>query len=331
MTTTCLSRRRLLAAGAAALAAGGLYAPAGTHAQGRQTPRLIVGSSAGGPADIQGRALTDAMRRAGGGTTIVDNRPGAAGRLAVMALRQSPPESPTLLLAPGWQLSLTPLTDPVPTFDPLAELQPVGGFCEQEIAIVVGPASRARTLAEFAAEVRASGRPGLCASGGVGSLGHLVSVMFEHSAGIQLQPVPYRGAAPALQDVQAGHVSAYAGALGDMVRLHREGLLRVLGTSGTDRSAFLPDVPTFKEAGHPEVIAVDWTAVFAHKSLPAAPLAEMTRLLKAATTDTALLATLERLGVEARYTEPARLTERLRADIETMARHVRRYRLVAGR
>lgn len=320
------TRRQVLGMAAAAVAAAPVAAP---RAQGRQTPRLIVGSSPGGPADLQGRALSDAMRRAGGALTVVENRPGAAGRLAVQALRQAPADTVTLLLAPGWQLSLTPQTDPHTPFDPVAELQAVGGFCEQEIAFVVGPLSRARTLAEFVTAVRASGRAELCASGGIGSLGHLVAAMFERSAGIELQPVPYRGAAPALQDLQAGHVASYAGGLGDIVRLHREGVLRVLATSGTSRSIFLPDVPTFKEAGHPDVVAVDWTAVFAHRSMPAAPLAELTRLLKAALNDRPLLATLERLGVEAKYIDPASVTRRLRSDIETMGAHVRTYKLLA--
>lgn len=318
--------RRQLLKWAAAVA--GAAAPAALWAQGRHTPRLIVGSSPGGPADILGRALSDAMRRAGGAMTLVENRPGAAGRLAVQALRQAPADTVTLLLAPGWQLSLTPLTDVQPGFDPVAELQPVGGFCEQEMAFVVGPLSRARTLGEFVTEVRDSGRAGLCASGGIGSLGHLVASMFERSAGIQLQPVPYRGAAPALQDLQAGHVASYAGGLGDMVRLHREGALRVLATSGPNRSVFLPDVPSFKEAGHPDVTAVDWTAVFAQKTLPAAPVAEMARLIKASMGDAALLATLERLGVEARYIDPDQVMRRLRSDIQTMGRHVKTYKLV---
>lgn len=318
--------RRTLLAAATALAAA---SPAALLAQGRQTPRLIVGSSPGGPADLQGRTLADAMRRAGGGLTVVENRPGAAGRLAVQALRQATPEGLTMLLAPGWQLSLTPQTDAHNSFDPLAELLPVGGFCEQEVALVVGPQSPARTLGDFAAAVRASGRAELCGSGGVGSLGHLVASMFERSAGIQLQAVPYRGAAPALQDLKAGHVASYAGALGDIVRLHREGALRVLATSGTTRSAYLPDVPTFKEAGHPDVVALDWTAVFAQKSTPPAALAERVRLLKASMTDKPLLATLERLGVEAKYIEPERLAQRLKADIEAMGRHVRTYKLMA--
>lgn len=321
-----MSTRRMVLAGALSLAA----LPASVRAQaGRNTPRLIVGSAPGGPADMQGRALAEAMRRAGGPMTIVENRPGAAGRLSVMALRQSPADGSALLLAPGWQLSLAPQTDTTTTFDPFQDLVPIGGICEQEFALVIGPRSSAKTLAEFAAQVKKTPGGELCASGGLGSMGHLVGVMFERSAGIQLQPVPYRGAAPALQDVQAGHVASYAGALGDMIRLHREGAVRVLATSGPRRSVFLPDVPTFKEAGHPEVVAVDWTAVFAPKGLSTATGAALGRILKGSMGDRPLLDMLERMGVEARYLEPDEVSRRLRHDFETMRGLVKAYNLTA--
>lgn len=319
--------RRRFAQGLALACAPGLAAGP-VRAQGlNRTPRLIVGSATGGPADLQGRALADAMRRAGGPLTVVDNRPGAAGRLAVQALKQAAPDGSTLLLAAGWQLSLAPQTEGTQTVDPFTELMPIGGLCVQEFALVVGPGTTARTLAEFAALARRSPGGELCASAGVGSMGHLIGVMFERSAGIQLQSVPYKGAAPALQDVQAGHVAAYAGALGDMVRLHKDGLLRVLGTSGPQRSKFLPDVPTFKESGYAEVQATDWTALFAPAGVPAAQAATLTRLLRSAMGDRALLAMLERMGVEARFAEPEQVSARLRADFAAMREHVRVYRL----
>lgn len=290
--------------------------------------RFIVGSAPGGPADVQARALADAIRRAGGSMMIVENRPGAAGRIAVQAMKQLPSDGSSLLLAPGWVLTLAPQTDKTPSYDPLTDLVPIGAYCLQEYALVVGPAAQGvKTLGQFVAWVKGSPGAGQFGSAGVGSMGHLVASMLGRSAGITLEGIPYKGAAPALQDVQAGHVAAYIGGLGDMVRMHREGSAKVLATSGSKRSKFLPDVPTFEEAGLSGVRTIDWTGIFAPAKTPAPVVAQYAKLLEQASKDKEFNALLEKVGVEPAFMGGEELAARIKADTQTMRELVRSFQL----
>lgn len=294
-------------------------APAWSSAE-AQTPvsHVFVGFAAGGTGDVIARGFGEAMRRAGAGMSIVENRPGAAGRLAVRGFKSAPADGSNLLVTPGWVLTLTPHTDKVPAFDPFADLIPVGAFSAQDYALAVGPACPAKTLAEYVRWVKDNPNGAQYASAGVGSLAHIVGSTFERSAGIKLQGVPYKGAAPSLQDLQAGHVPANIGALGDMVRMHREGKLRVLATTGARRSKFLPDVPSFDEAGFPAVRFTDWTGAFAPAKTPSALIARDAKLLAACMNDPAFIAIIERLGAEAVHQSPEQLAARLKKDSDAM-------------
>jgi tripartite-type tricarboxylate transporter receptor subunit TctC len=285
-----------------------------------QTPvsRVLVGFAAGGTGDVIARGFTEAMRRAGSGMYIVENRPGAGGRLAVKAFKSVPADGSTLLVTPGWVLTLAPHTDKTPAFDPFGDLVPVGAFSAQDYALAVGPGSPAKTLAEYVRWIKDNPHLGQYASAGVGSMAHIVGAMFERSAGIKLQGIPYKGAAPSLQDLQAGHVPANIGALGDMVRMHREGKLRVLATTGARRSKFLPEVPSFEEAGFKAVRFTDWTGAFAPAKTPPAWIARDAKLLAACVNDPAFMAVVERLGAEAVHQGPEQLAARLKRDSDAM-------------
>lgn len=318
-----MNRRKTLASLGAVLTATGWSA---VRAQAPMS-RVVVGFAAGGTGDVIARGFTEAMRRAGAGMTIVENRPGAAGRLAVRAIKGMPPDGSNLLVTPGWVLTLAPHTDKVPAFDPFVDLIPVGAFSAQDYALAVGPASAAKNLAEYVRWVKGNPGAGQYASAGVGSMAHIVGSMFERSAGMQLQGVPYKGASQSLQDLQAGHVPANIGALGDMVRMHREGRLRVLATTGARRSSFLPDVPSFEEAGYRGVRISDWTGAFAPAKTPPALIARDAKLLAACVSDKSFNAIVERLGAETVHQGPDKLAARLKSDSEAMRELVRDFGL----
>lgn len=321
-----LNRRVFVQAGAGA-ALPALLGAGGAHAQGdSRTARFIVGSAAGGPADVQARALAEAIRRVDGSMVIVENRPGAAGRIAVQGMKQVPPDGNHLLLGPGWVLTLAPQTDKTPSYDPVVDLVPIGAYCQQEYALVVG-AQGPRTVKQFVDGIKANPATGQFGSAGVGSMGHLVASMLERSAGITLQGIPYKGAAPALQDVQAGHVASYVGAMGDMVRMHRDGSARVLATAGSKRTKFLPDVPTFEESGFAGVRALDWTGIFAPAKTPAAIVARHTRQLEVAAKDRDFMALLEKVGVEPMFLTGDELAARIKSDTQVMRDLVSSFKL----
>lgn len=321
------TRRSCLSLAAAGLLPGSAAWQAARAERDAKVIRFIVGSAPGGPADVQARGLAEAMRRAGGALMLVDNRPGAAGRIAVQAMKGMGADGANLLVAPGWLLTLAPQTDRSPVFDPFTDLVSIGGYCLQEYALVSGPGTPARTLREFVAWAKANPGGGQYGSPGVGSMAHLVGSMLERSAGVSLQGIPYKGAASALQDVQAGHVASYIGGLGDMVRMHREGSARVLATSGAKRSKFLPDVPTFEEAGYTGVRVVDWTGVFAPAKTPAAVVVNYTRLIERSLKDKEFVAVLEKMGVEPWFADAAELAARMKSDSDAMREHVKVFRL----
>lgn len=318
-----MNRRKSLLSLGAVLAAPGWRAASAQPA----LSRVLVGFAAGGTGDVIARGFAEAMRRAGRGMTIVENRPGVGGRLAVRAFKGLPPDGLNLLVTPGWVLTLTPHTDKQPAFDPFADLVPVGAFSAQDYALAVGPGSPAKNLAEYVRWVKANPGAGQYASAGVGSMAHIVASMVERSAGLRLQGVPYKGASQSLQDLQAGHVPANIGALGDMVRMHREGKLRVLATTGERHSSFLPDVPSFEEAGFRGVRISDWTAAFAPARTPPALVARDAKLLAACVKDSAFNGIVERLGAETVHQDGDQLAARLRADSEAMRERVRDFGL----
>jgi tripartite-type tricarboxylate transporter receptor subunit TctC len=281
-----------------------------------KTGRLIVGFAPGGTGDVMGRGLLEAMRRAGGPQTIVENKPGASGRIAIQTLKSATPDNSTILLTPGWVATLTPNTDKAVVFDPFADLVPIGAFSSQDYALAVGGHSPVRNIADFVRMAKADPTVGQYASAGVGSMAHVIGASFERSAGCKMTGIPYRGAAISLQDLQAGHVPANIGALGDMVRMHREGSVRVLATTGNQRSKFLPDVPTFDEAGYQGMQFTDWTGLFFPAKTGRDAVTQYTRWLSDCTKDRAFITLLEQWSTEARYQSPDELTTRMRADFE---------------
>jgi tripartite-type tricarboxylate transporter receptor subunit TctC len=211
--------------------------------------KIIVNFAAGGPLDVMARVLAEQLSTRVGQPVVVENVTGANGNLGVQALGRGAPDGHTLLFTAENALTVSPHLYKSLGYDPLSDLVPVRLVGAFEQALTVPATSGIRTVAEFLAKAKAA--PFTYASAGNGSPGHLAFLAFADRAGLKGTHVPYRGNAPAVNDLLAGHVDSAFVVIGG-VRPHLEsGKLVALAVSGKERSPELPKVPTLEEAGFP--------------------------------------------------------------------------------
>ncbi len=238
------------------------------HAQvGEQPIRIIFPYAAGASGDGISRLMAEQLRAALNRPVIVENRTGAAGRLGVQAVKSAAPDGATVLLTPIAPMSVFQLVYPNLGYDPIADFRPITQIGTFDLAVAVGPGTSATTLKELVAWLKAN--PTLANYGmpAAGSLPHFFGVLFGRAAGIDLKPITYRGSAAAITDLVGGQVPLVFTTTTDLLPLSRAGRLRILATSGAQRSQFLPDVPTFKEAGY-DIQGSGWYGMFAPARTP---------------------------------------------------------------
>ena len=274
-----MTRRAFLTQAASLAAATSLPALSGA-AFAQATSRIVVGFAAGGPGDVLARVVAEQLKRPLGNTVIVDNRPGAAGRIAINAVRSAEPDGLTMLNSPSSVLTLLPHAVPAGDFNPLQDLVPVGTLSELDFALVINGKLPARNLAEYLQLVRTNERQGSYGSPGAGTPQHMVGLMMGKAADVRMTHVAYKGGGPALQDVMGGAIPACIGTISEpMIAAHKDGRIRILATTGTKRSSFLTDVPTLAEAGLRGVSATDWTSLLVPARTPAPVIARLSRAL----------------------------------------------------
>ncbi|MGZ3409208.1 MAG: Bug family tripartite tricarboxylate transporter substrate binding protein [Xanthobacteraceae bacterium] len=257
--------------------------------------RIIIGFAAGGSLDTIARIIAEQMKEYAP-SVIVDNRPGAAGKIALETLKASAADGTTLILTPASPLVLHPHVYKKLNYDPINDFAPVTTVGRVSYDLAVGPKvpDSVKTIQDFVAWCRANPKDAAYGSPGAGSGHHFVGVMFARAAGIDMVHVPYRGAAPAIQDVVAGQIAANI-SVGLDIPLHKDGKLRILATSGTDRSPFLREVPTFKEAGL-DVEATDWFGILAPAGTPDPIIAKINESVRNAIQSKALKDLMAKLG-----------------------------------
>lgn len=276
--------------------------------------RIIVPLAAGSTSDLIARLLAENIFVTTGRSIIVENKPGASGRVAIASLKQATPDGTTLLMAPIALPVLIPLTAKNVDYDPAVDLVPVAQVAEYAVALAVRFDHPARTVREYVAWARANPAQASLGSPGAGSLPHLLGIMLSQAAGIDLIHVAYQSAPPLERDIVGGQVASGTSALSDFIELHRTGKLRILGTSGVSRSTLVPEVATFKEQGFVNVEGTGWTAVVAPAGTPKAVIDRWSSLIVTALHTPALRAKLVQLGVEPTGTTPEALAAIIRAD-----------------
>jgi len=254
------TRRKFLSAAAAGLAGAAL--PFATRAQGFENARIIVGFPPGGTTDVMARKVAEKLRGPFARAVIVDNRPGAGGQLGVNVLKDSPADGSVMLLTPSSMLTIYPFTYPKLQYR-LQDVQPVSLAMYTDHVFSVGPAvpDSVKNLKDFFAWSKANPDKAAYGSPGAGSMPHLIGVLVAKASGSELRHVAYRGSAPGIQDLLGGQIAAFFGPTGDVLAHSRAGKVRVLGSSGGTRNAFLPEVPTLREQGV-QVALQEWYAFF---------------------------------------------------------------------
>jgi tripartite-type tricarboxylate transporter receptor subunit TctC len=265
-----ITRRDLIAASAAAAFAAS--APAPSRAQTvRKLARLIVGYPAGGSTDVIARLLIDQMKGYAP-TIIIDNRPGTGGRLALEVLKAAPADGSAMILTPATTIAIYPHIYKPLSYDALTDFVAVAPVASFTSVLSLGPMvpAEVRTLPDFIAWCRANPTRATYGTTGAGSVLHFAGMMFARAANFEFTHVPYKGAGPVLQDLLGGQIASAVNVVSSALPHIRAGALRPLATSGAVRSPYLAEVPTFAEAGYPQIVMSEWQGIFVPAKTPAA-------------------------------------------------------------
>ena len=310
-----LSRRRFVAAAAGAGASIAAPRRAQSQVVGKLT-RMIVGFAPGGSSDVTARLLVEQMRGYAS-TIIIDNRPGAGGRIAVETAKAGAPDGSVLLLSPASMIVLYPHLYKPLGYDPVQDLVAVTTVCAFPFVLSVGPLvpRDVRTLADFIQWCKANPKLASYGTSGAGSMLHFAGMMLARAANFDFTHVPYKGASPALQDLLGGQVASTVGVLGIALPHIQAGNLRALAMTGATRSSFLPDVPTLTEAGFPGLEITEWQGLFVPAKTPPPVVHALNRSVRDALDTAEVKAGLIKLSFEAGGTSPEQFAEIVRADI----------------
>lgn len=288
------SRRRFLGSTLGAIALPALAHRAAAQAYPTRPVRLVVGFPAGGVGDILARLLAQWLTDRLGQAFVVENRPGAATNIATEAVVRSAPDGYTLLWVTAANAINASLYEKL-SFNFVRDIEPVAGFIRGPGVLEVNPAVPARSISELITYARANPGKLNLASSGPGTVSHVSGELFKMMAGIDLQHVPYRGAAPALNDLIAGQVQLLISPIIASIEHIKAGRLRALGVTTTTRLEVLPDVPTVAES-LPGYEVSDWTGIGAPRGTPTEILDRIAAETNAALSDGRIKARLAELG-----------------------------------
>lgn len=309
-------RRSLLLTALAASALTGLPAlPA--HAKEKQPLTIIVGFPPGGSADTISRLVADGLRN-DFSPVVVENRPGAAGRIAIRALMHAKADGRTVIIMPNGPMVLFPYIYRKLDYDPVKDFTPVSLLARFQFGVVAGPGSGAKTVSEMIAQVKADPRTGTYGSPGQGTLPHLLGVMFSHTTGVPLQHIPFQGGGPANNALLGGVINYKFDVVSETAPFHRAGKVHILAVMGDKRDPQVPDVPTLKEAGV-DMQADGWFAMYAPAGLAAPEQATLEQAVARALHDPRMREKVSSAGFEPVGSTASELASAQAADLRRWA------------
>jgi len=264
--------------------------------------RLIAGFPAGGSIDAVSRRLGDFLRGVVAETVIVENKSGAGGRIAIDVVRRGPSDGSQWLVTPGSMLVIYPHVYKKLTYDPVRDLLPVATIANVPLALAVGPGAPEsvtdiKSYLHWVKSNTASANANI-GTPAAGNITHFLAFLLGRSGQVQLQHIPFRGSAPAIQDLLGGQIPAVINPLTEMLPHLSSGKLRVLGVTSKKRSSFLPQVGTFVEQGHPTVVGSEWMGMFAKPDVSPRHVERMATGVRAALRTEAVREALDKLALE---------------------------------
>lgn len=308
-----IDRRQMLALSALAATAG--VWPGRAGAQTLETARVLCGFPAGGTTDAVSRRLADKLRGSLAKVVLVENKPGAGGRLAVEELKRSPNDGSVLLLTPAAMVTLYPHLYTKLTYG-IGDVTPVCTACMLDFGFGVGPAvpESVKTLADFLAWAKAHPDQANYASPGAGTPPHFVGALLAKESNIDLRHVPYKGSAPGVQDLIGGQVASMSSPVGDYLPYIKTGKVRLLATSGARRSRFTPEVPTYTEQGFKALEMSEWYGLFLPGNAAPDLVQKTAQTVRTAVGAPEVADAFAQLGLEASANTPAELAQAVKTE-----------------
>jgi tripartite-type tricarboxylate transporter receptor subunit TctC len=278
--------------------------------------RLIVPLPAGSSVDLVGRLVAQKLGARLGQTIVVEDRPGASGAIGTEALARAAPDGYTLGMATSTTLATAPVLNPQLGYDPVKDVAPVAQVGISPYLLVAHAGLPAKSVAELIALAKA--KPGVISYSSVGdaSLAHLAGLLFESTAGVQLNHIPYKTSTHSVIDLTEGRIDLQFSVVPTTLQFIRSGKLRALAVTTEKRLDELPDVPTFEEAGLKGFEVSLWFAMIAPKRIPAAIVARLEREIAAVVAEPDVKTAWDAVGIVPQAGTSAALGERIARDIE---------------
>jgi len=320
-----MQRTRRALAAAAALAACLPLSSVKAHAADPYPSKpiqMIVPQAPGGTNDIVARLVAATLSQRLGQQVIVDNRPGAGGNIGTQAAARATPDGYTLLMTISSTQAINPSLYRKVPFDPIKDFEPISPVASVPNVLVANPAFPAKSLSELIAMAKAKPDYYRFASAGNGTLNHLLGEMLNSMAGIKLEHVPYKGVAPALNDVLGNQVPLAFASLPSVLAHIKAGKVRALGVSSAKRSPFAPDIPAIGETV-PGYSGDLWVGLFAVKGTPKDVTQKLAQTLQTILADKTLRDKLAAQGAEVMTGSPQQLSATLVSDMDKWARIVK--------
>lgn len=318
-------RTFIQAAGGGALAS---LLPLAASAQALDQVKIYYGFPAGSAGDSVARRIGEKVAGSAysRNVAVVDNRPGAGGRIALEVLKSAPADGSVLALSPFSCTSIYPHVYSKLSYDANKDFVAVSIGAVMHHGLAVGPKvpTSVVTVRDFLAWAKANPQEANYGSPAAGSTPHFIGALLGLTANVDLRHVPYRGSVPGITDVVGGQIAAMVTPSGDFLANHRAGKLRMIATSGRQRSPFSPEVPTFAEQGFAELTTEEWFGFYAPAQTPAAAIARANAAVNAAVKERAVIDSLGVVGLIARGSTANEMAKSQQAEFERWGPLVKR-------